>query len=90
MAYKWTDPSHRFVRRLADGACIPNDVGNYDFREVMEWVKAGNEIEESLEIPTEPSIDELYRDLARAVLHLTQEVEQIKADLGELVKRLAD
>jgi hypothetical protein len=30
------------IIRLTDGATIPNDPGNRDYREYLEWVEAGN------------------------------------------------
>ena len=30
------------IKRLTDGATIPNDPGNRDYREYLEWVDAGN------------------------------------------------
>jgi hypothetical protein len=30
------------VKRLADGAFIPQDGGNRDYREYLEWLDAGN------------------------------------------------
>lgn len=30
------------VRRLSDGACIPPDAGNADWRDYQNWVDAGN------------------------------------------------
>lgn len=44
MAYKWIETG-KLVRRLADGACIPADAANRDWREVLGWIAAGNAIE---------------------------------------------
>jgi hypothetical protein len=30
------------IKRLSDGAFIPNDPGNRDYREYLAWVEAGN------------------------------------------------
>jgi hypothetical protein len=30
------------IIRLTDGATIPNDPGNRDYREYLDWVEAGN------------------------------------------------
>ena len=30
------------IKRLSDGAFIPNDPGNRDYREYLDWLDAGN------------------------------------------------
>ena len=30
------------IKRLSDGAFIPNDPGNRDYRDYLEWLEAGN------------------------------------------------
>jgi hypothetical protein len=30
------------IKRLSDGAFIPNDPGNRDYREYLDWLEAGN------------------------------------------------
>jgi hypothetical protein len=30
------------IKRLSDGAFIPNDPGNRDYREYLEWIEGGN------------------------------------------------
>ena len=39
MSYKLADVG---VQRLADGAWIPSDPANKDWRDYQEWLKAGN------------------------------------------------
>lgn len=34
------------IRRIADGACIPADEGNTDYRTYLAWVAEGNTAEE--------------------------------------------
>jgi hypothetical protein len=36
------------IIRLTDGATIPNDPGNRDYRDYLEWVEAGNTPEPAL------------------------------------------
>jgi hypothetical protein len=38
------------IRRISDGATIPFDEGNRDYRDYLEWIAAGN-------IPSEPASD---------------------------------
>lgn len=40
MAYQLTAESS-VIRRLADNACIPTDLGNRDYREYLEFLSAG-------------------------------------------------
>ena len=30
------------IKRLSDGAFVPNDPGNRDYREYLDWLDAGN------------------------------------------------
>jgi hypothetical protein len=39
--YKWIEQD-KSVRRLSDGACIPNHAGNADWRAFQAWVAGGN------------------------------------------------
>lgn len=32
------------VIRESDGACIPEDTNNTDYKEVLKWVEAGNSL----------------------------------------------
>jgi hypothetical protein len=41
------------IKRLSDGAFIPNDPGNRDYREYLAWVEAGN-MPEPAPAPPEP------------------------------------
>ena len=38
--YKWIEINEQ-VRRLSDGACIPNDAGNADWQAFQKWISAG-------------------------------------------------
>lgn len=59
--YQLTENSSS-VRRMSDGAVIPNDLCNTDYRDFMAWVAAGN-----IPIPApEPTADEI-REKAKSV-----------------------
>ncbi len=67
MSYKLTDGTG--VIRIADGAFIPTDPGNTDWREYLDWLADGN-----APLPTDPeppvppaplSAEELY-DMVKA------------------------
>ena len=40
MSYQLTN--YGAIKRLEDGALIPADAGNLDYREFLEWQQAGN------------------------------------------------
>ena len=46
------------IIRLSDNACIPNDPGNRDYREYLDWLEAGN-TPEPAPAPTAPGPDYL-------------------------------
>ena len=52
MAYKLAQSG---VRRLADGACIPPDERNADWRDYQAWLEAGNTPEASDPPPPDPN-----------------------------------
>jgi hypothetical protein len=42
MAYVWTSSQQTSIRRLSDGAVLPADPRNADFRAFLSWCDAGN------------------------------------------------
>ena len=42
------------IKRLSDGATIPNDPGNRDYREYLDWLEAGNTPEPAPAPPPPP------------------------------------
>jgi hypothetical protein len=52
MTYQLTTSTS--IIRLSDGATIPNDPGNRDYREYLDWVEAGNTPEPAPAPPPPP------------------------------------
>ena len=64
------------ILRLSDNAFIPQDGGNRDYREYLEWLDAGNEPEPAPEPP------------APSVLTTEQKLEAAGLTVAELKKLL--
>ena len=75
MTYQLTTSTS--IKRLSDGAFIPNDPGNRDYRDYLEWVEAGNTPEPA---PEPPAPVELTPAEKLAASGLT--VEELKTLLG--------
>jgi len=52
MTYQLTTSTS--IKRLSDGAFIPNDPGNRDYREYLDWIDAGNTPEPAPAPPPPP------------------------------------
>lgn len=57
------------ILRLVDGACIPPDDRNVDYRAVLAWLAAGNQLQPADPAPA-PSQDELDAAAAKAYAKL--------------------
>ena len=66
------------IVRLSDNACIPQDPGNRDYREYLEWLEAGNTPEPAPPAPVPPAPLTPVEKLAAAGLT----VEELKALLA--------
>ena len=75
MTYQLTTSTS--IKRLSDGAFIPNDPGNRDYRDYLEWVEVGNTPEPA---PEPPAPVELTPAEKLAASGLT--VEELKTLLG--------
>jgi hypothetical protein len=53
MTYQLTTTTS--IIRLSDGAVIPNDPGNTDYREYLDWLEAGNTPDPAPEPPAPPA-----------------------------------
>lgn len=86
MAYKWIKEAIS-VKRLADGACIPNDPGNMDWQDFQKWVADGG-----VPLPADPppppidlsNIDNLERTLKALALVTRDYCNQLKAEVRGL------
>jgi hypothetical protein len=75
MTYQLTTSTS--IIRLSDGAFIPPDPGNTDYREYLDWLAAGNTPEPA---PAPPAPVELTPEQKLAAAGLT--VEELRTLLG--------
>lgn len=68
MTYKWVK-ANVYVRRLADGACIPNDERNTDWQAFQKYVSEGGVVQpEDVPPPPDPRLVLDAEELAAAKL----------------------
>jgi hypothetical protein len=65
-AYK-LGPSSDLVQRTSDGAWVPNDLNNIDWRAYQAWLAAGNQPDPA-DAPPAPSAPPLTADQLAAIL----------------------
>lgn len=72
----------RGVRRLADGAEIPPDSGNADWREYQKWLAAGNTPQPADPVPApidQSDLDNMQKAIKVAILLARKWCNEIKA-----------
>lgn len=89
--YQLTD-SPDTLRRLSDGAFIPTDEANRDYREYLDWIAEGNTSEPApVAPPVVPQVASRFQ--ARAALHLAGLLPQVEALMAapetDMLARLA-
>jgi len=72
--------THDSILRLADTALIPPDKGNREYREYLEWVKAGNTPEPAPEPPAAPAPLTPAEKLAKSGLTVAELKELLGLD----------
>ena len=69
MSYQLTEFDS--IRRLADGATIPKDTGNRDYREYLDWLAEGNTPEPvpAPPVPTDPDYQAFLDQMIASALY---------------------
>ena len=67
MTYQLTTSTS--IKRLSDGAFIPNDPGNRDYREYLEYLAAGNTPEPAPAPPPQPSYTAFWDALIASTVY---------------------
>jgi hypothetical protein len=68
------------IKRLSDGAFIPNDPGNRDYRDYLDWLDAGNTPEPAPAPPEPESVPALTTEQKLEAAGLT--VAELRTLLG--------
>lgn len=96
MSYKWIETNVR-VKRLSDGAAIPNEPANRDWRIFQAWVAGGGvtQAADSPAVPTASQLIDAYfpqtgtaRVLFEALFSLSNQARELRTQMNaELVAR---
>lgn len=78
--YKWSSDNESYIR-LSDGAFIPQDIFNTDYKEVYQFVKDGGILEAADPIPeykAEPTLSDVVSALKTKNIITDQDLKGIK------------